>query len=310
MLEIISTTLIGLGLFLLGMKFLTEGLNRFASSRLRYMLMNIKFHPLLGVLFGTIITGILQSSSGITVLLVGLVQANLLTLYQATPIIMGANIGTTVTSQIIAFDIGKYAFIPFILGIILNIVPKNKKIRYIGEVSIGFSLIFIGMDILTKGLSPLSEILRFQQILEEFGKTPILGILIGFSTVAIIQSSSTGVAILQSLANTKAISIYSAVPIMLGMNIGTCITAAISSLSLNRAAKQTAFVHLIFNIIGVLLIFPFINILCMISTSLSPLNPSRQVANAHIIFNIFNTLALLPFTNILVRISKTVIKDR
>jgi len=306
--EIFSASFIGLGLFLLGMKFLTEGLNRFASSRFRYMLVNFKIHPLLGVLIGAVITGILQSSSGTTVILVGLVNANLLTLYQATPIIMGANIGTTVTSQLIAFNLEKYAFIPFILGILINLISKNKKVCYIGEVLIGFSLIFIGIDLLTNGLSPLKDLLGFQRILNEFGKTPILGILTGFSTISVLQSGSTGVAILQTLSINGAISIYSAVSIMLGMNIGTCVTTTISSLSLNRAAKQTAFVHFLFNIIGVALIFPFINLLCTISISLSPLNPSRQIANAHTIFNVFSTLILLPFTNVLVNTARFFIK--
>lgn len=309
MFEIISTTSIGLGLFLLGMKFLTEGLNRFASSRFRYMFINLKIHPLLGVLIGTIVTGILQSSSGTTVILVGLVDANLLTLYQATPIIMGANIGTTVTSQLIAFDVAKYAFIPFVLGMLINLIFKNKKIRYIGEILIGFSLIFIGIDLLTKGLSPLKDILAFQMILNEFGKIPILGVLVGFSTISILQSGSTGVAILQTLASNEAISIYSAVAIMLGMNIGTCITAIISSLSLSKAAKQTAFVHLLFNIVGVILIFPFINLLCRVSISLSPLNASRQIANAHTIFNIFSTLIFIPFIGVFVNIARNIIKE-
>ena len=308
LLEIISTSSIGLGLFLLGMKFLTEGLDRFASSRFRYVITNLKINPLLGVLIGAAITGILQSSSGTTIILVGLVQANLLTLYQVTPIIMGANIGTTVTSQIIAFNIEKYAFIPFILGIFIILTSNNKKLSYIGKVLIGFSLIFIGIDVLTKGLSPLKDILAFQRLLGEFGENSILGILFGFSTISILQSSSTGVAILQTLGSTGAISIYSAVSIMLGMNIGTCITSIISSLSLNYAAKQTAFIHLLFNMIGVILIIPFIRLLCEVSIYLSPFNISRQIANSHTIFNVFTTLIFLPFTNILVNIAQLIIK--
>lgn len=272
------------------------------------MLINLKIHPLLGALIGCIITGILQSSSGTTVIIVGLVEANLLSLYQATPIIMGANIGTTVTSQLIAFNMGKYSFIPFIVGMFINLISKNKKICYIADSLIGFSLIFIGIDLLTKGLSPLKDAIVFQKILGEFGSNPILGILMGFSTIAILQSSSTGIAILQSLAGNGAISIYTAVSIMLGMNIGTCMTTLLSSLYLSRAAKQTAFVHILFNIIGVILIFPFINLLCAISTSLSPLNPSRQIANAHTIFNVFSTLILIPFTSTFVNTVQHIIK--
>lgn len=310
MFEIISAAFIGLGLFLLGMKYLTEGLNRFASSRFKYLIVNMKINPVLGVLIGAIITAILQSSSGTTVMVVGLVQANLLTLYQATPIIMGANIGTTMTSQLIAFNIQKYAFIPFLIGILANLAFKNKKLRYIGEVLIGFSLIFIGIDILASGLSPLKDIMGFQKILEEFGRNPILGILLGFSTISILQSSGTGIAILQTLSINGAVSIYSAVSIMLGMNVGTCVTTIISSLSLSRVAKQAAFVHFLFNIIGVLLVFPFINLLCSISVSLSPFNPARQIANANTIFNVFITLIILPFTNVLVNTAQLIIKKR
>ncbi len=222
---------------------------------------------------------------------------------------MGANIGTTITSQLIAFNVGKYAFIPFIIGILLNLIFTNKKIRFIGEGLIGFSLIFIGIVVLTEGLAPLKDILKFQKILGEFGRTPLLGILTGFSTISILQSSSTGVAILQTLATNEAISIYSAVSIMLGMNIGTCVTAILSSLSLNKAAKQTAFFHLLFNIAGVILIFPFINLFCKLCIYLSPFNPSRQIANANTIFNVFSTLILLPFSNFLVNIVKGVIKN-
>ncbi len=308
MFEIISVASIGLGLFLLGMKFLTNGLNQVAYGKFKYLLINLNIHPLIGVLIGIIITGLLQSSSSTTVILVSLVHANLLTLYQAIPIIMGSNIGTTVTSQLLAFNLGDYAFIPFIFGIVFNLMCKNKKTRYIGETLIGFSLIFIGINMLTKGLAPLNNILSFQKILQQFGKNPILGIISGFSTISILQSSSTGVAILQTLATNKLITIYSGISIMLGMNIGTCITAIISSLSLNKFAKQTAFVHLFFNIAGVILIFPFINLLCNLSIYSAPFNPSRQIANAYTIFNVFSTLILLPFSNTFANIVKRVIK--
>ena len=308
MFEIISSTFIGLGLFLLGLKFFTEGLNRFVSVKFKHILVNLKTHPLLGVFKGCIITGILQSSSAATVTLIGFVQANMLTLYQAVPIIMGINIGTTITSQLIAFDIGKYSFIPFLIGISINLTSKNKKNRNIGEILMGFSLIFISIELLTAGLSPLKNILRFQQILEQFGKTPFLGILIGFLAISILQSSSAGIAILQTLAGTGSISVYSAIAIMLGMNIGTCVTGIISSLPFGKSAKQTALIHLFFNIAGTILIFPFIDMLCRISVSLSPFNLSRQIANAHTIFNIFSTMIFLPFTEVFVYAVQLIIK--
>ena len=295
-------------MFLLGLKFFTEGLNCLVSVKFKHMLVNLKTHPLLGVFTGCIITGILQSSNAATVILIGLVQANMLTLYQAVPIIMGINIGTTITSQLIAFDIGKYSFIPFLMGISINLTSKNKKNRNIGEILMGFSLIFISIELLTAGLSPLKNILRFQQILEQFGKTPFLGILIGFLAISILQSSSAGIAILQTLAGTGSISVYSAIAIMLGMNIGTCVTGIISSLPFGKSAKQTALIHLFFNIAGTILIFPFIDMLCRISVSLSPFNLSRQIANAHTIFNIFSTMIFLPFTEVFVYAVQLIIK--
>ncbi|WP_408626268.1 Na/Pi cotransporter family protein [Alkaliphilus oremlandii] len=309
LIELISTSSIGLGLFLLGMNFLTEGFNNFISHRLKNIILNLKVYPIVGVLIGAIATAILQSSSGITVILVGLVHANVLTLHQATPILMGANIGTTMTSQLLAFNVDQYAFIPFILGMLIILTTKNKKLKYFGNICLGLSLIFIGINLLTNGLSPLKDLLAFQKLLGEFGKNPLLGILLGFSTISILQSSSTGVVILQTLGSSGSISIDSAVAIILGMNVGTCVTAIISSLSLNKAAKQTALIHFLFNVLGVLLIFPFIGLLCRFCIQLSPLNVSRQIANAHTIFNIFNTLVLLPFIGPLVTLSQKIIRN-
>lgn len=306
--EIISSVSIGLGLFLLGIRFFTEGLNHFVSKKFKHMLINLKTHPLLGVLTGCIITGILQSSSATTVILVGFVQADLLTLYQAAPIIMGINIGTTVTSQLIAFNISKYSFILFLAGVLISLMSKNKKKHYIGEILMGFSLVFIGIELLTKGLLPLKNALKFQQILGQFEKSPLLGILMGFLAISVLQSSSTGIAILQTLTGTGSMSVYSAVTIMLGMNVGTCITAIISSLPFGKSARQTAFIHFFFNMAGLILVFPFLNLLCRISINLSPLNLSRQIANAHTIFNVFSTLILLPFTKVFVNAAQLIIK--
>lgn len=309
MLEIISPASIGLGLFLLGLRSFAGGLNHLVSKKFRHVLVNLKTRPLLGVFAGCIATGILQSSSATTVILIGLVQADLLTLYQAAPIIMGINIGTTITSQLIAFDIVKYSFILFLASVLISMTSKNKKNRYIGEVLMGFSLIFIGIELLTNGLSPLKNISKIHQILGQFGETPLFGVLMGFSTISILQSSSTGVAILQTLADTGIISVQSAVPMMLGMNVGTCVTAIISSLPFGKAAKQAALIHLFFNIAGLILTFPLINPLCRISVLLSPLNISRQVANAHTIFNVFSTIIFLPFTAVFVDMARLTIKN-
>lgn len=306
----LTTGLTGLGLFLLGMKLLTTGLNRVTSSRLQRHLKRMKIHPLLGILIGIITTMLIQSSSGITVIIVGLVEANLLTLYQATPIIMGANIGTTITAQLIAFKVGRLAPFILILGLILSFIKKRNKISLIGEVLVGFSLIFIGMDLLSQGVTPLQDIKRFQEILSVLGDRPFLGMLMGFSTTAIIQSSSTGIAILQSLARSNAISITSALPILLGQNVGTCVTTLLASLSLSSTGKRAAFIHLLFNSLGVIVFFPFINLLSGVAIKLAPLSPARQIAHAHSLFNIISTLLFIPLIGFFVKAAEVCVQKK
>ncbi|SNS05278.1 phosphate:Na+ symporter [Anaerovirgula multivorans] len=309
MLMVLSGVFTGLGLFLLGMRFLTEGLHQITSSRLKDVMKNIHLHPLIGILIGIITTTLLQSSSGTTIIVVGLVEANLLNLYQATSIIMGANIGTTITAQLIAFQPNKYIFVPFLIGLILSFNKKNRKLRFLGESLLGFSLIFIGIDLLSKGVSPLQNLIRFQEVLAEFGKTPILGVVMGFCTTAIIQSSSTGVAILQSLASNRLITLPAAIAILLGQNVGTCVTTLLSSIHLTAIGKRAAFIHLLFNLLGVIIIFPFVNILASISSSLSPYNAARQIAHAHSLFNVITTILFIPFISFFVKTSEFIIKD-
>lgn len=306
---VLSGVFTGLGLFLLGMRFLTEGLHQITSSRLKNVMKNIHLHPLIGILIGIITTGLLQSSSGTTIIVVGLVEANLLNLYQATSIIMGANIGTTITAQLIAFQPNKYIFMPFLIGLILSFNKKNRKLRFLGESLLGFSLIFIGIDLLSKGVSSLQNLIRFQEVLAEFGKTPILGVVMGFCTTAIIQSSSTGVAILQSLASNRLITLPAAIAILLGQNVGTCVTTLLSSIHLTAIGKRAAFIHLLFNLFGVIIIFPFINILASISSSLSPYNAARQIAHAHSLFNVIAAIIFIPFISFFVKASEFIIRD-
>ncbi|SET59972.1 phosphate:Na+ symporter [Natronincola peptidivorans] len=310
MLMVISGISTGLGLFLLGMRFLTEGLQQITSSRLKSFIRNMHLHPILGVLIGILTSALLQSSSGATVIVVGLVEARLLTLYQATPIIMGANIGTTVTAQLIAFQPNQYIFIPLMMGIFLSFHKKNRKLRFAGEALLGFSLIFVGIDLLSRGVAPLESLIRFQEILSEFGNNPLLGILMGFCITAIIQSSGAGIAILQSLASNSLISLSSAAIILLGQNIGTCVTTLLASIRLSPIGKRAAVIHLLFNLLGVILIFPFINFLTNISASLSPYNAARQVANVHTLFNIMATAAFVPFVGFFVKASEWLIKGK
>ncbi|AOY76226.1 Na/Pi cotransporter family protein [Clostridium formicaceticum] len=309
MFTVLSGVSTGFGLFLLGMRFLTKGLRQITSSRLKNTIKNLGFHPILGVLVGIIATALLQSSSGTTIIVVGLVEAQLLTLHQAASIIMGANIGTTVTAQLIAFHPNKYIFLPLLIGLILSFHKTNKNLLFWGETLLGFSLIFIGMDLLSKAISPLQHLIRFQEILLEFGKRPTLGVVIGFCTTAILQSSSTGVAILQSLASNKLLPLSAAVAILLGQNIGTCVTTLLSSIHLSAVGKRAAFIHLLFNVLGVLMVFPFMEILCAISQIMAPANAARQIAHAHSLFNIFSTIIFIPFISIFVKLSNKIIKE-
>ncbi len=306
----LTTALTGLGLFLLGMKLLTKGLNRVASSSFKQRLQKMKIHPLLGVAIGILTTMLVQSSSGITVIIVGLVEANLLSLYQAAPIIMGANIGTTITAQLIAFNAGAFAPFVLILGLILSFMTRKTKISLIGEALVGLSLIFIGIDLLSKGVTPLQDLRRFQEILAVLGNRPLLGVLMGFSTTAIIQSSSTGIAILQSLAKSGVISLTAALPILLGQNIGTCVTTLLASVNLSATGKRAAFIHFLFNTLGVILFFPFIGLLATAAMKLAPLNPARQLAHAHSIFNIISTVLFLPFTGFFVRAAEACVNTK
>ncbi|MBM7615907.1 Na/Pi cotransporter family protein [Alkaliphilus hydrothermalis] len=299
----------GLGIFLIGMRFLTNGLKSLTSGRLKHKIQNAKIHPIIGLLIGTFVTMLIQSSSGTTVLLVGLVEAGLLTLPQVVPMIMGANIGTTITAQLIAFQIGQFAPLLLITGVLLSMTEGKRKLRLLGEVMTGLSLIFIGMNILGNGLAPLQEYMRFQEILAELGDTPIFGVLMGFCVTAIIQSSSTGIAILQSLAYNHTLNIFSAVPILFGQNIGTCVTTIIASANLSSVAKRTACIHLLFNLLGVILLFPFISYLCRFALLLAPYNPARQIAHAHSLFNVIITLLILPFRSLLVTAANLMIKD-
>lgn len=309
MISSFSTAITGLALFLLGMKFLTMGLKYLISTQLKNKLSSMKINPLLGLLIGIVSTMLLQSSSGSTIIMVGLVEAGLLSIYQVTPMIMGANIGTTITAQIIAFNIGPLAPIILIIGIILSFT-KLKRIKFLGEVLSGVGLIFIGINLLGQGLLPLQSNLSFSRILAELGNKPILGVLMGFSTTAIIQSSSTGIAILQSMVMNKTIAVASAIPILLGQNIGTCVTTLLASLQLSSAGKKVAMVHLLFNTLGVIIILPFLKGLYQLASLMAPFNYARQLAHSHTIFNVATTLVLLPLFPLMVRVVNRTMKKQ
>jgi phosphate:Na+ symporter len=298
----------GLLMLFSGMKILTKGLHQLSADNLYSSLKTLQIGPLKGLFIGTIVTSLLQSSSGTTIMIISLVEANIFTLNQASFIIMGANIGTTLTSQLIAFQLSRYA--PYLLLLSLFLALSRRKAALsISKSLLGFGFIFMSIHILSQGTTPLKDILKFQQILQEMGTNPLLGILMGFSTTAIIQSSSTAIALLQSLAISNVISFPAAAAILLGLNIGTCVTTLLASIPLSITAKRAAIVHLLFNLFGVIIIFPFIRYLCSISIFISPNNISRQIANAHTFFNLFSTLLFIPFASLFVKAASFIIKE-
>ncbi|MGC9002848.1 MAG: Na/Pi cotransporter family protein [Dictyoglomus sp.] len=275
----------GLGLFLYGILQMSSGFEKAVGSKLRSIFEKLNSSPFRGLLIGTLVTAIVQSSSAVTVLTVAFVNAGLLTLEGALGIIFGANIGTTITAQLVAFKLTDVAPYFLFLGFLLFFVGKRKYIRNIGEALIGFGMIFMGISLMDSSLHALRTWEPFHNAIISMGKKPVLGILVGAIITAIIQSSSVTTSIVVALAAKGAIDLTSAVPVILGANIGTCVTALLASIGTSISAKRAALAHLFFNVIGVVLIFPFLGIFERF-VSLTSAEVARQVANAHTFFNV------------------------
>lgn len=299
----------GLGLFFLGMNLMSTSLEKIASGKLKYLLQKLTQNKYIGVLLGTFVTAIIQSSGATTVMLVGFVNSNLMTLEQSIGILMGANIGTTVTAQLISLDL---SFItPLVIGIssIGYLLVKNSKRKNIFLILLGFGILFLGMNTMSEAMSPLTSSTIFTNILKTIDNNVFLGIVIGIVITTIMQSSSASTGVLIALASTGSITLSIALPIILGCNIGSCSTTLLSAIGAHKVAKRTALIHLLFNIIGVLITIPFMNLLCSFVQFISPLSIERQIANIHTIFNILTTIILLPFTNMLAKLSTKLIPD-
>ncbi len=298
-LEMLFTFLGGLGIFLLGMNKMGDGLQNAAGDKMRKVLEKLISNPIMGVIVGALVTAILQSSSGTTVITVGFVNARLLTLRQAVAVIMGANIGTTITAQLIAFKLTDYALPAVALGVAINFLSKRKNRKYIGQIIIGFGLLFLGLDIMSDAMKPLRSLPEFVNFMSSFADNPILGVLTGAVLTAVVQSSSATIAILQTLAIEGLVDIRNALPILFGDNIGTTITAVLASIGTGINARRVALSHVTFNIIGTiifLLLLPFVTwVVGAIGGDVA-----RQIANAHTLFNISNTIIQLPFIGLLV----------
>jgi len=321
----------GLGLFLFGMKIMSEGLQKIAGSRMRKILSALTNNRIVGTLVGIAVTAMIQSSSATTVMVVGFVNAGLMSLVQSIGIILGANIGTTVTAQLIAFKITKYALPAIGIGAGFKLFTKNKKWSYFGEILLGFGLLFFGLSVMKQAFDPLKTSDEFRQLFMIVGDNHLVGVMIGAILTMIVQSSSATIGITIALASSGILSFDASVALILGENIGTTITANLAAIGTNLAARRTAFAHFLFNSLGVcymLLFFPFF--LNFIS-SMTPGDAdfviktqdqvarmggelgdkpfiARHIANTHTMFNIVNTIIFLPLVGLLAKISTLVIR--
>lgn len=301
----------GLGLFLYGMNVMSEGLEKSAGDRMKKIIEMLTKNKLMAVVVGAFVTMIVQSSSATTVMVVGFVNAGIMNLTQAIGIIMGANIGTTVTAQLVALDLVAIAPVAIGTGVLFKLFSKNESGKKYADILIGFGILFLGMDFMKDAVKPLREFEGFTNLILSFGSGNItdtlFGFLTGFIITAVIQSSSATTGILVALASTGLLPIEAAFPVLMGTNVGTCVTALISSVGANKTAKRAALMHLLFNVVGtlvfvILLAGPTIDFVLKSSDQ-----AQKQLANAHTIFNIANTLLLLPFAGIIVRIVEKLI---
>lgn len=301
----------GLALFLLGMKMMSDGLEKAAGNKMKKILEKLTTNRFLGVAVGAAITAVIQSSSATTVMVVGFVNSGLMTLRQAIWVIMGANIGTTITGQLIALDVGVIAPLFAIVGVVFIVFLKSKKLYHIGHIIGGLGVLFVGMEMMSGSMVGLRDSKLFMDTVTNLSN-PLLGIAVGAIFTAIIQSSSASVGILQALSMSGAITLKNSVYVLFGQNIGTCITAVLASIGTTRNAKRTTIIHLMFNVIGtviftcICLVLPFTDWI----VSITPNNSAAQIANVHTIFNIVTTLLLLPVGTYLEKIAKKILPER
>lgn len=320
-LNIIFGLLGGLAVFLFGMNLMSECLQKAAGEKMKAILSLLTKNPLMGALAGAIVTAVLQSSSATTVMAIGFVSAGLMTLPQAISIILGANIGTTMTAQLIAFKLSDYIYIIIFIGFIVSFVCKSEKIKNIGQTVFAFGLLFLGIETMGSVMKPLASSPVFTDMIGRVAHIPVLGVAVGTLMTLVVQSSSATIAVLQNFASqagpdgvTSIIGLTGAIPILFGDNIGTTITALLASIGQSKDAKRTAVSHCIFNISGCLLFIWFIKPFAAFVQWISPKGPeveviSRQIANAHTTFNVVMTIIWIPLVAVLVRIVMLIIPD-
>lgn len=294
MFDLVTKLIGGLGLFLFGMQLMASGMQKAAGDRLRRILEVLTSQPIIAVITGVIVTVLVQSSSTTSVMVVGFTNAGLMTLHQAVGVILGANIGTTITMFLVSLKINVLVFPAIGLGAALNFFGKRRTYKYVGQAILGFGLLFLGMSTMSEGMKPLRDLPFMLDLLASFGRNPILGILIGTVFTALIQSSSAATGVIVALTLQGIIDLPASVSLILGTNIGTCITALLASIGASLGARRAAIAHLTFNIFGVFIAFlifrPFTTFVMGTAD-----NVTRQAAHAHILFNVGNTLLVLPF---------------
>ncbi len=309
----------GLALFLFGMNSMSDNLQKVAGDRMKKILAILTRNPVMGALAGALVTAVLQSSSATTVMAIGFVSAGLMNLPQAISVIFGANIGTTMTAQLMAFKISDYIYPIIFIGFLLNFVSKKERVKDLGTVIFSFGLLFEGIEIMGSVMKPLAGSPFFTDLMGKVSEIPVLGILLGAAMTLVVQSSSATIAVLQNFASqagpdgvSSVIGLAGAIPILLGDNIGTTITALLASIGQSKNAKRTALAHSFFNISGSIVFACIIPLFARFVTILSPKGPeiqviSRQIANAHTTFNIVCTLIWLPLIGIMVKLVTAVI---
>ena len=306
----------GLALFIFSMNFMSDGLQKAAGEKMRSILEVLTGNPIMGALAGLLVTALIQSSSATTVIVIGLISAELMTLPQAISVVFGANIGTTITAQLVAFKISDYAWLFVAVGFLLFFIIKNKQVKYIGQVILAFGMLFVGLDKMSEAMIPLGNSDLFRNWITAVADVPILGVFVGTGMTLILQSSSATIAILQQLASTATdsggtlLSLQQALPILFGDNIGTTITAILASIGGGITAKRVAAAHSTFNIAGTVVFMFFVPWFAKLVALIPPNDISHQIANAHTIFNLLNMLLWLPFIWLMVKIVKMIIPGK
>jgi phosphate:Na+ symporter len=323
----------GLGIFLFGMKIMSEGLQKMAGDRLRQILAALTNNRIIGLLVGIGVTTIVQSSSATTVMVVGFVNAGLMTLVQAIGVVLGANIGTTITAQIIAFKIGHYALPAIAIGAALKLFSRNRRWSYVGETLLGFGFLFFGLTLMREAFDPLRGSEELRNFFFLIGDKYYLGILVGALVTVAVQSSTATLGLTLALASSGLISYEASVALILGENIGTTVTANLAAIGTNLAARRTALAHFLFNSIGVFYMLLLLPVFMGIVTALTPGDPdfiiqnaqqaqayggaigdkpfiARHIANTHTLFNVINVLIFLPFIGVLAKLTTYMIRGK